>query len=85
MYCKKRGSELKEDNDNFCPNCGTKIKETEEHSKFKNKNVKIIIGIIIVFIIFGIILSKLTTKSVQDAMNVTQEDIERTRQELRNR
>ena len=85
MYCKKCGRELNDDNNNYCPECDTKIEEIEKHSKFKNNNKIIIIGIIIVFIIFGIILSKVTTKSVQDAMNVTQEDIERTRQELRNR
>ena len=57
MYCRKCRNEINE-NDVFCPKCGTKVELKEKPYKFKKVFTIIVLSIIVIIAVVGFIFFK---------------------------
>lgn len=75
MKCPKCRKETNEDDD-YCGECGEKLKHTKEHkkisSKFRKKPFFITLGIIVILVILGILLSNRSNVKLNEVTNTKQ-------------
>ncbi|MGX8693683.1 MAG: zinc ribbon domain-containing protein [Methanobrevibacter sp.] len=64
-YCEKCGNKLDE-NDKFCPDCGSIIKSSPQTAKKSNKNIIIALLVVIILLLVGLAVTMLAT-SVQNS------------------